>query len=197
MHRRWALAIATLAATLSVAGVAGVALGQAVRTPSITSLTPSSGSTAGGTSVTITGQNLDTVTNVLFGSTPAKSFSINGIESITAIAPAATAAGPVSVSVVGSGGTATASTGPAFTYVGPPPPVPGSRPITSKPGAARCKVPKLKGLTVTGARRALKRAHCKLGKVTRASKGAKRVVRQSVPRKATKPAGAKVNVKLG
>lgn len=175
-----------------------LALGATVvRTPSIISLTPNSGPTAGGTSVTITGQNLDLVTNVLFGSTPATSYSINGVESITAIAPAATATGQVAVSVVGSAGTATASTGPAFTYALPLTPAPAGRPTTSSPSSTRCRVPKLTGLTVAGARRALKRAHCKLGKVTRASKGAKRVVRQSVPRKTTKPVGAKVNVKLG
>jgi hypothetical protein len=74
-------------------------------------------------------------------------------------------------------------------------------PAAASPAAA-CLVPKLRGKTLKRAKRALKRAHCKLGKVRRpkARKGRKRprlVVRSSKPGAGTKlGAGAKVGVKL-
>jgi Divergent InlB B-repeat domain/PASTA domain len=68
---------------------------------------------------------------------------------------------------------------------------------TSKPTA--CIVPKLRGKTVKKAKKALKRAHCRLGKVRRPKghrKGAL-VVRSSTPKAGKKlGAGAKVGVKL-
>jgi PASTA domain len=54
-----------------------------------------------------------------------------------------------------------------------PAPAPQSAPITSAPKPVVCVVPKLRGKTLAGAKRALKRAHCALGKVSR--KASKRV----------------------
>ena len=45
-------------------------------TPVITSVSPASGSAGGGNAVTITGKYLDSVVNVVFGSTPAISFKV-------------------------------------------------------------------------------------------------------------------------
>jgi IPT/TIG domain len=60
--------------------------------PVITALSPASGSTAGGNTVTITGKYLDSVVNVLFGSTPAVHFSVDlAGEHIIATAPASSA----------------------------------------------------------------------------------------------------------
>ena len=82
--------------------------------PTIVSLTPTSGATAGGTSVVITGANFNSATAVSFGGTAVSSFSVDSATQITATVPAGSA-GSVNVAVTTAGGTATA-TG-AYTYV--------------------------------------------------------------------------------
>ena len=56
--------------------------------PTITTLSPTAGPTAGGTSVTITGTNFIDVTTVEFGSTNATSYTVNSSTQITATSPA-------------------------------------------------------------------------------------------------------------
>uniref|UniRef100_UPI000593C224 IPT/TIG domain-containing protein n=1 Tax=Nocardia exalbida TaxID=290231 RepID=UPI000593C224 len=80
--------------------------------PSLSSVSPSQGSTSGGTTVTLTGSGLSGVTAVNFGSTPATSFTVNSNTQITAVAPAGT--GIVSITVTGPGGTSNPVT---FVYV--------------------------------------------------------------------------------
>jgi hypothetical protein len=72
--------------------------------PTITSINPTSGSTAGGKTVTITGTNLGGATEVLFGSSAASSFTVNSETQVTAVSPAASAA-IVPVTVTAPGGT--------------------------------------------------------------------------------------------
>ncbi len=55
--------------------------------PTVTGVSPSSGTTAGGASVAITGTNLTSASAVLFGGLPATSYTVNSATSITAIAP--------------------------------------------------------------------------------------------------------------
>ncbi|MGK8522676.1 IPT/TIG domain-containing protein [Nocardia asteroides] len=55
--------------------------------PSLSSVSPSQGSTAGGTTVTLTGSGLTGVTSVNFGATPAASFTVNSDNQITAVSP--------------------------------------------------------------------------------------------------------------
>jgi hypothetical protein len=74
--------------------------------PSITNVSPPTGSITGGTSVTLSGTNFTGATSVTFGGTPALSFSVNSATSITATTPAH-AAGVVNVSVTTSGGIGT------------------------------------------------------------------------------------------
>ena len=69
--------------------------------PTVTNVKPKSGPTAGGTVVTITGANFNTVTNVMFGATAASSFVLNSDTQITATAPAEVA-GVVTISLVTS-----------------------------------------------------------------------------------------------
>ena len=57
-------------------------------TPTITALAPTSGTTAGGTSVQITGTGLTGATAVNFGATPATTFTVDSATQITATAPA-------------------------------------------------------------------------------------------------------------
>lgn len=82
--------------------------------PTVTSLSPSTGPEAGGTSVTITGTNFSGATAVNFGATPAASFTVNSTTSITATSPAGT--GSVNVQVTTGGGTSATGAGNQFTY---------------------------------------------------------------------------------
>ncbi|WP_412465751.1 MBG domain-containing protein [Pedobacter sp. KLB.chiD] len=86
--------------------------------PTVTALSPTSGPTGGGTSVTITGTNFSGATAVTFGSTAATSFTVNSATQITATAPAGT--GTVNVLVTTSGGTSATSASNQFTYVAAP-----------------------------------------------------------------------------
>jgi PGF-pre-PGF domain-containing protein len=84
--------------------------------PTFTSISPASGTTAGGTTVTIIGTNLLGATGVTFGGTAATSYTVDSATQITAVTPAK-AAGAVNVVVTTPGGTATG----AYTYVAPAP----------------------------------------------------------------------------
>ncbi|MGX5668953.1 Ig-like domain-containing protein, partial [Rhizobium daejeonense] len=91
--------------------------------PTLTAISPTSGLTTGGTSVTITGTNLTDATAVTIGGTAATGFTVNSATSITATTPAH-AAGSVDVVVTTPGGSATLTGG--FTYAAPNPPVAGA-----------------------------------------------------------------------
>jgi hypothetical protein len=88
----------------------------AASAPAVTSLGTTSGSTAGGTSVTITGTNFGGANGVTFGGVPAASFTVNSSTSITAIAPSAAAAGTVDVIVYTPTGDSAVSSSDHFTY---------------------------------------------------------------------------------
>ena len=83
----------------------------------ISSVTPNSGATAGGTAITITGANLTGAISVTVGGIAATSVVVVSSTSITAVTPAGTA-GAKSVAVTTPDGTATAEN--AFTFVAPP-----------------------------------------------------------------------------
>ena len=88
--------------------------------PDVTSCTPDSGSTAGGTAVTIAGANFTGATGVTFGGDAATSVSVVSDISITCVTPAH-AAGAVDVVVTTSAGSGTLTNG--FTYINPAPTV--------------------------------------------------------------------------
>jgi PASTA domain-containing protein/IPT/TIG domain-containing protein len=111
--------------------------------PTITGLSPATGSVKGA-AVTITGTNFANVTGVAFGGVAAKSFTVSSEGQITAVAPVSKVLTTVPVTVTNSAGTAT-STRP-FTYEG-------------------CKVPRLKGKKLKAAKKKIRKANCKLGKV--------------------------------
>jgi large repetitive protein len=83
--------------------------------PSVTSISPTSGPTTGGTTVTIRGNNLTGATNVLFGTVPATSFTVVSSTKITAVSPAG-ASGSVDVFVTTPSGTSAATSADQFTY---------------------------------------------------------------------------------
>jgi hypothetical protein len=82
--------------------------------PTITSVSPTSGVTTGGTSVTITGTNLNGATAVSFGGVAA-TINADAANSITATSPAHSA-GIVDVTVTTPGGTSATSAADQFTY---------------------------------------------------------------------------------
>jgi hypothetical protein len=84
--------------------------------PTVTGLSPSTGSVLGGTSVTITGTNFLGATAVNFGSTAATSYAVVSGTSITATSPAGTA-GVVNVTVTTASGTSAITSADEFTYI--------------------------------------------------------------------------------
>jgi hypothetical protein len=87
--------------------------------PTVTGVSPAAGSTAGGTSVTITGTGLTGVTSVNFGSTAATGVNVNSDTSVTATSPAG-AAGTVDVVVQNAAGFSPTSAADQFTYTNGP-----------------------------------------------------------------------------
>jgi hypothetical protein len=93
-----------------------------VQTPIISGLSTSSGSTAGGYAVTITGSYFTNITDVSFGGVSAASYTVNSASSIMAIAPAHSA-GVYYVYVTNTAGTSAATTQDYFTFQSPLPAV--------------------------------------------------------------------------
>jgi CSLREA domain-containing protein len=87
--------------------------------PTVSGIGPTSGSTGGGDTVTISGANFTGVSAVKFGATDATSFSFNSDTTITAVSPVH-AAGVVDIFVTTSAGSNTASATDQFTFVTPP-----------------------------------------------------------------------------
>ena len=84
-------------------------------TPTVLSISPTSGPVAGGTTVVINGTNFTGATAVDFGTTPATSFTVNAAGTqITAVDPAGS--GMVDVTVVTPNGTSATSTADQFAY---------------------------------------------------------------------------------
>jgi len=86
-----------------------------VPAPAVTAVSPVSGSTAGGTTVTLTGAHFTGATSVKFGGVAGTSLSVASDGKLTVKAPAH-AAGAVNVVVTTPSGTSSAKT---FTYVAP------------------------------------------------------------------------------
>ncbi len=185
----WAPALAELASAppSATTGNLEILFNADVRPrPQLASLSPAGGSTAGGTHVVITGSDLDEANAVSFGTTPAASFSVDSSSQITAVSPPAAAAGAVDVAVTTAGGTSAPSEADRFTYTSP-----------DSTSSKKCVVPKLRLKRLRAARRALKRAGCRLGKV-RGRRSKKAVVKKQHPRPRTVlRQGGRVSVKVG
>lgn len=94
--------------------------------PTVSSISPNSGTTAGGTSVTIAGSNFLSGAGVVFGGVAATNVNVTSATSLTATTPAHSAA-TVSVTVSNSDGQS-GSLSNAFTYT---PPGPGPAPTVT------------------------------------------------------------------
>jgi hypothetical protein len=143
--------------------------------PAVSSVGPRAGPRAGGTTVTIAGHGFTGATAVSFGGRPAQGFAVDSDTLITAVSPAAQA-GTVHITVAALGGQSATSAADHFTFNQP------------------CVVPKLKGKKLKAARKALKQAHCGVGKVKGPKTG--RVKHQSRKRGKSLPTGTKVNITL-
>jgi len=98
-------------------GVSQTAIVSLAAPPTVSSISPNSGSTAGGTAVTITGTNFASGATVTFGSTAATKVVVASSTSIIATSPAHSAgAATVTVTVNGQSGSLTNG----FNYVAPP-----------------------------------------------------------------------------
>ncbi|MEV0037948.1 IPT/TIG domain-containing protein [Streptomyces sp. NPDC050804] len=117
----------TVLAPAGVAGSVGVSVTTAggtnnglsytyVAAPTVTTVTPDEGPTAGGTPVTVAGTGLTTTSGVTFDGTPAP-FTVISDTAVSAVTPPG-AAGSVDVVVSNDAGSATAVDG--FTYVAGP-----------------------------------------------------------------------------
>jgi lipoprotein-anchoring transpeptidase ErfK/SrfK len=87
--------------------------------PAIASLSASSGPTVGGATVVISGTGFSGVSGasaVLFGSTPAASYTVDSASQITAVTPAHSS-GAVHVTVTGAGGTSAATAADSYTFM--------------------------------------------------------------------------------
>ena len=157
--------------------------------PSIGSLGTTPGSTVGGTSVTITGENLAKIKGVSFGSTAATYTVYSERADHGDRAGRCRRLGPCH----GDDRRRHRHRRPAVPTTAPP-----QTPITTP--APTCQVGKLKGKKLKAAKKAITAAACKTGKVTK-KKGVTtktgKVVEQSPKPGTTKSAGSKVNLTLG
>jgi hypothetical protein len=149
--------------------------------PTLATIAPSSGSVAGGTAVTITGTDFANVTGVSFGGIPATSFTVAGEGQITAVAPPTKKSGAVDVVATTVAGATPLTATDKFTY-------------------KACVVPKLKTKSLKAAKKLIRKAGCKVGKVKKrdgaTAKTGKVVKQGSQPRKVLPP-GTRVTVTLG
>ncbi len=90
--------------------------------PAVTAVTPSSGPTSGGTTVTITGTGFSGATKVAFGALRATSFTVVSATQITAVTPAQpSGVRPVLVTTALGGTSASGGPPDAFSYIAPTP----------------------------------------------------------------------------
>ncbi|HMC67685.1 MAG TPA: IPT/TIG domain-containing protein, partial [Mycobacteriales bacterium] len=103
-------------AAISTGGAHMVAYGEPI--PVVTGVSPSHGTTGGGTSVTISGDNFEPGATVDFGTVEATGVTVVSPTSVIATAPAGT--GTVNVTVTTPAGTSPPVSADRFTYVPPP-----------------------------------------------------------------------------
>lgn len=91
----------------AIGGVSNPLLYTYVGVPTVTGVTPSTGSTAGGTTLVLTGTALGRVTGVSVGGVPAESFRAFPDTLIVVVTPPATGPGPADITVTTPGGSVT------------------------------------------------------------------------------------------
>jgi len=173
---------ATAPITESVAGAEFAFNAEVQPTPTLTALAPASGSFRGGRkAIKITGTDFTGASTVSFGGVPAKSFTLVSETVIKAIPPAVRKPSKVDVTVTTVAGTTAVGDAGRFSYLA-------------------CVVPKLKGKSLKVAKKRLRKANCKVGKVTKrgdatAKSGA--IIRQGKSSGKKLAPGTKVSITLG
>jgi hypothetical protein len=127
-----AIAIAT-GMDASAVATAAYTITASASAPTISGIGPATGSSSGGTSVTIVGTNFNGVTAVNFGTNQAAKFTLNSATSITAVSPAGS--GSVHITVIAAGGTSATTTADVFSY-GAVPSITGLSPASATVGSA-------------------------------------------------------------
>jgi hypothetical protein len=127
--------------------------------PSIVIGSPASGATVSTPTVTLSGLTSagSGITSLVVGG---QSVPVGPTGLWTAQVPLSPGTNTITALATDGAG-ATAQVQIAVVYT-PPPPAPHAAP---PPAAARCKVPKTKGMKLTAAEKAIRKAHCKVGKV--------------------------------
>jgi len=177
--------------------------------PTITAVGTSAGPLTGGTKVLITGADLEGASAVDFGGLGA-GFEQVSETAVLATTPPGTEAGPVRLTLTNPAGTATAPE--PFTYEASTTPGGDERSAsasspsgsgsstTTPPAPALCKVPKLRGKKLKAAKKAIRAADCRVGKVTK-KKGiairSGKVVEQRPGPDTVRGAGSPVTLKVG
>jgi YVTN family beta-propeller protein len=93
------------------------ALGQApAAPPTVSGISPDHGPEAGGTTVTVTGDNLGSTTAVTFGAVPGSNVTVVDDHTVTVTAPPH-AVGPVDVTVTNPAGTSPTSSADRYSYI--------------------------------------------------------------------------------
>ncbi len=169
---------ATVAPSGTVSGKEVELSAEVQPTPAVSSLEPDFGPVAGGTTMKITGTDFNAASAVKFGAVPATGFTVESDTQITAIAPRSTKVGAVDVTVTTLAGTSPTVKADRFYYEG-------------------CTVPKLKGKTLKTAKKSLRRADCKLGKVKRSEGKSGKVLKQTPKPGKVLKSGSKVSVTVG
>jgi hypothetical protein len=116
--------------------------------PSVTGVSPASGSIAGGTSVTIAGTNFTGATEVNFGRVAAAGFTVVGSTKIVATSPPGLALGPADIGVTTANATSAPTAADLFTYAVTPT-VTGVAPSSGSTGGGTAVL--ITGSTLLGA----------------------------------------------
>jgi Concanavalin A-like lectin/glucanases superfamily/IPT/TIG domain/Divergent InlB B-repeat domain/Putative Ig domain len=95
---------------------AGPAGKEPVAPPVVTGVSPASGLTAGGETVTVTGSGFTNATGVSFGTATTTNLTVTSDTQLTVPSPAATTSGTVNVTVTTPAGTSSTSAATQFTY---------------------------------------------------------------------------------
>lgn len=132
------LTVITASGTSAISSAGEFTYDAAPALPEIVFISPSHGSAAGGTSVTISGSNFTGATTVGFGATASGTFAVVSSSQIIATAPAGTPGSKVNVTVITASGTSANSAVGEFTYdtLPVPEPVPGITSISPNSGSA-------------------------------------------------------------
>ena len=110
-------AVILSSAAIAFAMIPFATAASAAGVPTVTAVSPTSGSSSGGTKVTISGTNFTGATNVVFGTLAAAGYTVVSSTKITAFSPAEVD-GTKNILVTTPGGTSAAVAADQYTYVG-------------------------------------------------------------------------------